>query len=50
MSSRTASRASCLSRGKFRPLVARYDQIESVAPGRVNLTTDESALELLPAE
>ena len=35
-----------LGRGKFRPLVARYDQIESVAPGRVRLTTDESALEL----
>lgn len=35
-----------LSRGKYRPLIARYDQIESVAPGRVNLTTDESALEL----
>lgn len=35
-----------LSRGKYRPLVARYDQIESVAPGRVKLTTDESALEL----
>src|SRR5580693_2161212 len=35
-----------LSRGKFRPLVARYDQIASVAAGRVGLTTDESALEL----
>ena len=35
-----------LSRGKFRPLVARYDQVESVVPGRVNLTTDEGALEL----
>ncbi|HXQ26219.1 MAG TPA: CBS domain-containing protein [Candidatus Acidoferrales bacterium] len=35
-----------LGRGKFRPLVARYDQIASVAPGRVKLTTDESALEL----
>jgi magnesium transporter len=35
-----------LSRGKFRPLVARYDQIASVAPGRIRLTTDESALEL----
>jgi magnesium transporter len=35
-----------LERGKYRPLVARYDQIESVAPGRVRLTTDESALEL----
>ena len=35
-----------LGRGQFRPLVARYDQIASVTPGRVNLTTDESALEL----
>jgi magnesium transporter len=35
-----------LGRGQYRPLVARYDQIASVAPGRVTLTTDESALEL----
>jgi magnesium transporter len=35
-----------LGRGRYRPLVARYDQIESVAPGRVRLSTDESALEL----
>lgn len=35
-----------LGRGRYRPLVARYDQVESVAPGRVRLTTDESALEL----
>jgi len=35
-----------LGRGQYRPLVARYDQIASVAPGRVQLTTDESALEL----
>jgi magnesium transporter len=35
-----------LSRGQYRPLVARYDQIASVAPGRVTLSTDESALEL----
>jgi sporulation protein YlmC with PRC-barrel domain/CBS domain-containing protein len=35
-----------LGRGRYRPLVARHDQIESVAPGRVKLTTDESALEL----
>jgi magnesium transporter len=35
-----------LSRGKYRPLVARYDQVASVAPGRVQLTTDEEALEL----
>ncbi|HUJ33210.1 MAG TPA: CBS domain-containing protein [Candidatus Acidoferrum sp.] len=35
-----------LGRGRYRPLVARYDQIGSVAPGRVQLTSDESALEL----
>ncbi len=35
-----------LGRGQYRPLVARYDQIGSVAPGRVGLTTDESALDL----
>jgi magnesium transporter len=35
-----------IGRGKYRPLVARYDQIDSVAPGRVRLTADESALEL----
>ena len=35
-----------LGRGQYRPLIARYDQIGSIAPGRINLTTDESALEL----
>ena len=35
-----------LARGKFRPIVARYDQIATVAPGEVRLSTDESALEL----
>jgi len=35
-----------IGRGKYRPLVARHDQIASVAPGRLKLTTDESALEL----
>lgn len=35
-----------LSRGQYRPLVARHDQVASVEPGRVRLTTDESALEL----
>lgn len=35
-----------LSRGRYRPLVARADQIGAVAPGQINLTTDESALEL----
>ena len=35
-----------LGRGQYRPLVARHDQIRSVAPGRVELSADESALEL----
>jgi magnesium transporter len=35
-----------IARGQYRPLVARYDQIASVAPGRIALTTDEAALEL----
>jgi magnesium transporter len=35
-----------LSRGQYRPLVARYDQIASFAPGRVVLSTEESSLEL----
>jgi sporulation protein YlmC with PRC-barrel domain len=35
-----------LGRGQYRPLLARYDQIGSVAPGKIKLTTDESALEL----
>lgn len=35
-----------LSRGRYRPLVARHDQIGTVEPGRIHLTTDESALEL----
>ncbi|MFY9805140.1 MAG: CBS domain-containing protein [Candidatus Acidiferrales bacterium] len=35
-----------LGRGQYRPLIARYDQIGSIAPGRINLTTEESALEL----
>jgi len=35
-----------LARGQYRPLVARHDQIAAVEPGRVNLTTDESALDL----
>jgi magnesium transporter len=35
-----------LSRGQYRPLIARYDQIASVAPGRVRLSTEESELEL----
>jgi magnesium transporter len=40
-----------LGRGRYRPLVARFDQIASVAPGHIKLSTDESALELyLPNE
>ncbi len=35
-----------LSRGQYRPLIARYDQIGLIRPGRIALTTDESALEL----
>ena len=35
-----------LGRGRYRPIVARYDQIGTVAPGRVELSADESALEL----
>jgi magnesium transporter len=35
-----------LARGQYRSIVARYDQIAEVQPGRVKLTTDESALEL----
>jgi magnesium transporter len=35
-----------LGRGRYRPLIARYNQIGSVSPGRVDLTTDESTLEL----
>src|SRR5499425_1319993 len=35
-----------LGRGRYRPIVARYDQIGTVAPGRVQLSADESALEL----
>ncbi len=35
-----------LGRGQYRPLVARYDQVGEVTPGRLKLTTDESALEL----
>ncbi len=34
-----------LGRGRYRPLVARYDQIGSVTSGEVKLTADESALE-----
>jgi magnesium transporter len=35
-----------IGRGKYRSLVARGEQIRSVEPGRIELSTDESALEL----
>jgi len=35
-----------IGRGRYRALVAKAEQIASVAPGRVGLATDESALEL----
>jgi magnesium transporter len=34
-----------LSRGKYRPLVARYDQVSSATPGTLKLTVEESSLE-----
>jgi magnesium transporter len=34
-----------LARGRYRPLVARYDQVSFIGPGTVKLTTEESALE-----
>jgi CBS domain-containing protein/sporulation protein YlmC with PRC-barrel domain len=34
-----------ISRGRFQPLVARYDQVAKVAPGRIDLTVNERALE-----
>jgi magnesium transporter len=35
-----------LSRGRFQPLVARYDQVATVAPGTIRLNCSERALEL----
>ena len=35
-----------LGRGQYRPLIARFDQVAMAVPGRVNLSADESALEL----
>jgi magnesium transporter len=35
-----------LSRGKFQPLVARHDQVASIAPGTMRLNCSERALEL----
>src|SRR5258707_3626859 len=34
-----------ISRGRFQPLVARYDQIWKVAPGRIDLNVSERALD-----
>jgi magnesium transporter len=34
-----------ISRGRFQPLVARYDQVEKVAPGRIDLNVSERALD-----
>src|SRR6201998_2770724 len=33
-----------ISRGRFQPLVARYDQVSKVAPGRIDLNVSERAL------
>jgi magnesium transporter len=33
-----------ISRGRFQPLVARYDQVAKVAPGRLDLNVNERAL------
>jgi magnesium transporter len=34
-----------ISRGRFQPLVARYDQVAKVAPGRIDLNASERALD-----
>ena len=34
-----------ISRGRFQPLVARYDQVAKVAPGRIDLNVSERALD-----
>jgi predicted transcriptional regulator/sporulation protein YlmC with PRC-barrel domain len=34
-----------ISRGRFQPLIARYDQVAKVAPGRIDLTVNERALD-----
>jgi magnesium transporter len=40
-----------ISRGRFQPLVARYDQLSKVAPGRIELSVSERALDAyLPNE
>ncbi|HKV25712.1 MAG TPA: CBS domain-containing protein [Candidatus Acidoferrum sp.] len=35
-----------LSRGRFQPLIARYDQIATIAPGTMRLSVSERALQL----
>lgn len=35
-----------LSRGKFQPLIARYDQVATIAPGTIRLSVGERALQL----
>lgn len=35
-----------ISRGRFQPLVARYDQVSKVAPGRIDLNVNERALDV----
>ena len=35
-----------LSRGRFQPLVAKYDQVATVGPGTIRLNCNERALEL----
>ena len=34
-----------ISRGRFQPLVARYDQVSKVTPGRIDLNVNERALD-----
>jgi magnesium transporter len=34
-----------ISRGRFQPLVARYDQVRAVVPGRIDLNVSERALD-----
>jgi len=38
-----------LARGRYQPLVARYDQVASAEPGRIGLTVGEQALESFQA-
>lgn len=35
-----------ISRGRFQPLVARYNQVSKVAPGRIDLNVNERALDV----